>query len=597
MSDPTNTEIAAALDELGDLTELDGAAIYRTNAYRNAAKTVRESPVSVLGLARQGRATELPGIGGTIQEKIIALADDGAIPATVKLRAKFPPGLIAMTHVPGLGPKRARRLYDELGVDSLESLRAAAETQQIRTLKGFGPKAEEAILASLRLDGAGERPARFVLDKALAIGEPLVAALREHPASQRVELAGSARRMTDTVKDLDVIATAADPLALARAAAALDLVEQAGTPAAAGVRLRTHTGIAVDLRIVEPDQFGNLLQHLTGSKQHNMALREAAVRKGLHVSEYGVLDDATGETHRCPTEHEVYALLDLEYIEPELRENRGELEAAAAGTLPKLIELGELRGDLHSHTTASDGTASIEEMAVAARDFGYEYLAITDHSASFGFGDEVSPDRLREQIVRIHATEVGGIELLAGSEVNILPDGSLDYPDELLAELDWVIASVHSSFRMTADAMTDRIVRAIEHPLVDAIGHLSGRKLGRRAPYSFDLERVIDAASRTGTMLEINSNPDRRDLSDPSARAAAAAGIPIVINSDAHRVGGFEVARYGIATARRAWLTAAQVANTGPWQAIEAIRPRYRPAGLRVGAAPPAARARRRSRA
>jgi len=594
MSDPTNTEIAEALDELGDLTELDGAAIYRTNAYRNAAKAVRESPVSVLGLARDGRATELPGIGGTIQEKIIALADEGAIPATVKLRAKFPPGLLAMTHLPGLGPKRARRLYDELGIDSLESLRTAAENQQIRTLKGFGPKAEEAILASVRLEGAGEKPARIVLNKALATGEPLVAALREHPASEHVELAGSARRMTDTVKDLDVIATATDPLALARAAADLDLVEEAGTASAAGVRLRTHTGIRVDLRIVEPDQFGNLLQHLTGSKRHNMALREAAVRKGLHVSEYGVLDDATGETHRCATEREVYALLGLEYIEPELREDRGELEAAAAGTLPKLIDASDLRGDLHCHTTASDGTASIEEMALAARDFGYEYLAITDHSASFGFGDEVSPERLREQIARIRAVDIDGIEVLAGSEVNILPDGSPDYSDEILAELDWVIASVHSSFRMSADAMTDRIISAIEHPLVDAIGHLSGRKLERRAPYSFDLERVIDAAARTGTMLEINSNPDRRDLSDLHARAAAAAGIPIVINSDSHRVGGFEVARYGIATARRAWLTAAQVVNTGPWPAIEALRPRNR---LRVAAATPSARARRRSRA
>ena len=430
------------------------------------------------------------------------------------MRAKFPPGLIAITRVPGLGPKRARRLYDELGVDSLESLRTAAEGHKIRELKGFGPKAEETILAGLRLDGAGERPARIVLSRALAVGEPLVAALRAHPASEHVELAGSARRMTDTVKDLDVIATATDPLALSLAATELDLVEEAATASAAGVRLRTHTGIRVDLRIVEPDQFGNLLQHLTGSKQHNVALRDAAVRKGLHVSEYGVLDDATGETHRCASEHEVYALLGLDYIEPELRENRGELEAAAAGALPKLIEPGDLRGDLHSHTTASDGTASIEEMAIAARDLGYEYLAITDHSASFGFGDEVTPERLREQIARIRATEVDGIELLAGSEVNILPDGSLDYSDEVLAQLDWVIASVHSSFRMSAAAMTDRIVGAIEHPLVDAIGHLSGRKLERRAPYCFDLEGVLDAAARTGTMLEINSNPDRRDLSE-----------------------------------------------------------------------------------
>ncbi len=578
MPDPTNTEIAALLDELGDLYELDGAAIYRVVAYRNAAKAIREAPVSVTALARQGRATELAGVGQIIQEKVISLAEDGEIPALVKMRAKFPPGLIAITHLPGLGPKRARRLYDELGIDSLDSLRAAAEEERIRKLKGFGPKAEEAILASLRLAGAGERHARVVLDRALAVGEPLVAALREHPAAGRVELAGSARRMTDTVKDLDVIATATDPIELARAAAALDLVQEAATPAPAGVRLRTHTGIRVDLRIVEPDQFGNLLQHLTGSKEHNMALRDAAVRKGLHVSEYGVLDDATGETRRCATEHEVYALLGLEYIVPELRENRGELEAAAAGMLPELIEAGDLRGDLHSHTTASDGTASIEEMAVAAREAGYEYLAITDHSASFGFGDEVSPERLRGQIARIRATSVDGIELLAGSEVNILPDGSLDYDDELLTELDWVIASVHSSFRMTSENMTSRIVKAIEHPLVDAIGHPSGRKLERRAPYTFDVERVIEAAARTGTMLEINSNPDRRDLNELNARAAAAVGVSIVINTDSHRVGGFAVARYGIATARRAWLTAAQVVNTGPWEAVEAMRPRHRAA-------------------
>ena len=606
MSDPTNTEIAAALDELGDLTELDGAAIYRTNAYRNAAKAVRDSPVSVLGLARQGRATEVPGIGATIQEKIIALADEGAIPATVKLRAKFPPGVIEMTHLPGLGPKRARRLFEELGIDSLDALRAAAEGQRVRSLKGFGPKAEEAILASLRLvkssaapdggalAGAGERPARVVLDRALAVADPLIAALRAHPASERVELAGSARRMTDTVKDLDLIATATDPLSLARAAAALDLIEQAGTPAEAGVRLRTHTGIRVDLRIVAPDQFGNLLQHLTGSKEHNMALRDAAVRNGLHVSEYGVLDDASGETHRCATEREVYALLGLPYIEPELRENRGELEAAAAGTLPDLIDQEDLKGDLHCHTTASDGTASIEEMAAAAREAGYEYLAITDHSASFGFGNEVAPDRLREQIARIRSIHIDGLQLLAGSEINILPDGTLDYDDELLAELDWVIASIHSSFRMTAAQMTERIIKAIEHPLVDALGHPSGRKLERRQPYAFDLHRVIEAAGRTGTMLEINSNPDRRDLNELNARAAAAAGVPIVIDTDSHRPAGFAVARYGIATARRAWLTAAQVVNTQPWDAVQALRPRHR---MDLASSRPSARARRRARA
>jgi len=581
MADPTNSDIAAALDELGDLYELDGAINYRVVAYRNAAKAVRDAPVSVSALARQGRATELPGIGQTIQEKVLALADDGAIPAAVRLRAKFPPGLLDITHLPGLGPKRARRLFDELSIDSLESLTAAAQAHRVRSLKGFGPKAEESMLAAAQ-GAAAQAPGhdgaarRVVLDRALTVGEELVATLREHPAAAQVELAGSARRMTDSVKDLDVIATASEPGALAQAAAALDLVEAAQTPSESGVRLRTHTGLRVDLRIVAPDQFGNLLQHFTGSKEHNMALREAAVRKGLHVSEYGVLDDATGQTHKCATEEEVYALLGLQYIEPELRENRGELEAAAAGTLPDLVRRSDLRGDLHCHTTASDGTASIEEMALAAHDAGYEYLAITDHSASFGFGDEVSPDRLREQIAQIRSVSVESLELLAGSEVNILPNGSLDYDDSLLAELDWVIASVHSSFQMDSDSMTARIVSAIEHPLVDAIGHLSGRKIEQRPPYAFDIERVIEAAARTGTMLEINSSPDRRDINDVNARAAAAAGIPIVINCDAHRVRGFEVARYGIATARRAWLTADAVANTKPWAEVAAMRPRHR---------------------
>ncbi len=588
MADPTNSEIAAALDELGDLYELDGAIIHRIVAYRNAAKAVRDAPVSVTGLARQGRATELPGIGSTIQDKVLALADDGAIPAAVKLRAKFPPGLLEITRLPGLGPKRARRLFEELSIDSLDALEAAASAQRIRTLKGFGPKAEDSLLAAATAARAqaqrGENggPGRVVLSRALVVGEQLVGALREHPASDRVELAGSARRMTDSVKDLDVIATAHDPLALAQAAAALKLVETAQNPTESGVRLRTHTGLRVDLRIVAPDQFGNLMQHFTGSKEHNMALREAAVRKGLHVSEYGLLDDATGETHRCSREEEVYALLGLEYIEPELRENRGELEAAAAGTLPDLISVGDLRGDLHCHTTASDGRGSIEEMALAARDAGYEYLAITDHSASFGFGEEVSTQRLLDQVTRIRelsgSQAVGGLQLLAGSEVNVLPDGTLDYEDEVLEGLDWVVASVHSSFGMDSVTMTARIVRAISNPLVDVIGHLSGRKIERRPPYAFDFPAVVEAAVQTGTMLEINASPDRRDLNDVHARAAAAAGIPIVINCDAHRVGGFEVARYGVATARRAWLQAAAVANTRSWDQVAGLRPRARAA-------------------
>lgn len=312
-----------------------------------------------------------------------------------------------------------------------------------------------------------------------------------------------------------------------------------------------------------------------------MALRDYAVRRGLHISEYGLLDDSTGETHRCATEEDVYRLLGMQYITPELRENRGELEAALKGGLPDLVTVDDLKGDLHCHTVASDGTATVEQMARAAVEAGYEYLAITDHSASMGFGAEVTDEQLKRQMELVRSTEIDGLELLIGSEVNILPDGSLDYPDELLAELDWVIASVHTSFRMPRSEMTARIVRAIEHPWVDCIGHLSGRKIERRAPYEFDFDALLEAAVRTGTMFEINASPDRRDLNEVHARAAAAAGVPIVINCDAHRVGGFEVARYGVATARRAWLGPEQIANAGTWARLQARAKHGRAAGSR----------------
>ena len=317
-----------------------------------------------------------------------------------------------------------------------------------------------------------------------------------------------------------------------------------------------------------------------------MALRDYAVRRGLHVSEYGLLDDATGITHRCETEAEVYALLGMAYIEPELRENRGELDAALAefkasndgAGLPRLIELDDIRGDLHSHTVASDGHNTIAEMAAAARERSYEYLAVTDHSASHGFGNDVSPGQLRRQIELIAEANarIEDIELLAGSEVNILPDGSLDYEDELLAELDWVIASVHTSFGMSEQAMTERMIAAIEHPLVDAIGHPTGRLIGRREPYAIDLDAVFAAAAAAGTMLEINANPDRRDLSDINARAAARAGVRILIDSDAHRTSTLANMRWGVATARRGWLEAADVANTRPWGELRKLRKQAR---------------------
>jgi DNA polymerase (family 10) len=579
MPSVTNSEIAAAFEELADLYELDGAVQYRVIAYRTAAKNVREAPRSVAELARDGRATELPGIGRTLEEKIRALLDTGVIPAAEKLRARYPPGLVAITHLPGLGAKRVRRLFDELGIDSLEALREAAERHEIRELRGFGEKAEAQIIGALEQAGADEPGAggRFLLDRALVVGEMVVDALRARGGPRaKVELAGSARRWTDSVKDLDVIAAHADPAELARALGGLDVVERVLSSGDAGSRAVTHTGMTIDLKVVEPDQFGNLLQHFTGAKAHNVALREAAVRRGLHVSEYGIADDADGTVHRCPTEEEVYGVLGLPWIPPELRENRGELEAAARGELPELVELGDLRGELHCHTTLSDGRHDLEEMVQAARELGYEYLAVTDHSASHGFGNHVTAEELERQIERVHELNARqeGFEVLVGSEVNIGVDGSLDYPDELLAALDWVIASVHTSFNMTPENMTARIVVAAEHPWVDCIGHPTGRKIGSRTPYSVDMERIIEAAARSGTMLEVNANPDRRDLNELHAHAAAEAGVPIVVTTDAHSVRGFRVARYGIATARRAWLTAEHVANTRPWSDFAPLRKR-----------------------
>jgi DNA polymerase (family 10) len=571
----TNAEIAAALEELGVLYELDGAVKYRVLAYSTAAKAIRESPVSVAELAAEGRATEIPGVGKTLAEKIDALIETGEIPAAVKLKAKFPPTLIAVTRVPGLGAKTARRLYDELGVSTLQELKEAAEDERIRDLRGLGAKVEENVLAAMeRLGEPGEGPGRVLLSAVRPIAEELAAALLEHPAAIRVEVAGSARRWTETCKDIDLIATAEDPTALAEHLASHALIASAGTPGPNGVRAQTHNGIAVDLRIVEPEAFGNLLQHFTGSAAHNVALREEAVARGLSVSEHGITDTETGRVELCETEEAVYERLGYAYIVPELREARGELKAAREGTLPELVTVEDVRGDLHCHTTLSDGRNTLEEMAAAGRERGYAYLAITDHSASHGFGDDVTAERLWERIEEIRAWNQGkrGFRLLAGSEINIGLDGSLDYPGDLVAALDWVVASVHTSFSISEREMTERVLGAIENPDVDCIGHLTGRLIGRREPYGIDVEAVAEAAARTGTMLEINGNPNRRDLSEHHARLAVEAGATIVLNTDAHGVDTLDNIVYAVATARRGWLSSSDIANTRGWRAFKRLR-------------------------
>ena len=580
-----NAEIAAALRELGILYELDGADRFRVLAYKEAARTIQDSPVSIEELAKHDRLTELPNVGKTLAEKVVALVETGTIPAADKLKARFPPSLVDVTRVPGLGAKTARRLFDELGVHDLEGLKEAAEREQIRDLKGLGPRVEENVLVALEtLPDSGDESDRRLLSKVLAIARELAAEVTALPSTGQVELAGSLRRWAETCKDIDIVVTSEDPAGLAATLAEHELVAQAGSAGDAGTSLLTHTGVKVDVRITPQKTFGDLLQHFTGSAEHNVQLRERALGRGLSVSEHGVAVVEGKKVHTFSDEAGVYELLGLDYIEPELREGRGEIEAAETGELPELLRIEDIRGDLHSHTTLSDGRNTLNQMAAAARRRGYAYFAITDHSASHGFGDHVDAKALAKRIKEVadwNQSAPRGFRLLAGSEVNIGTKGELDYPDELLAQLDWVVASVHTSFNISRKDMTERVVEAISHPYVDCIGHLTGRLLLRREPYGVDVERVAEAAAGNGTMIEINGNPNRRDLNEHHARLAAEAGVMIVCNTDAHGTDTLENMQYSVATARRAWLTPEQVANTRAWRSFAPLRKRAKAAARR----------------
>jgi DNA polymerase (family 10) len=572
-----NAEIAAALRELGVLYELDGADRFRVLAYREAARTVANSPISVEQLAEEGRLTELPGVGKTLAEKIETLIETGSIPSADKLKRKFPATLVEVTRVPGLGAKTARRIYDELGVENLLQLKLAAEQGRIAGIRGLGPKTEENILASLEgvtEDGIGER---LLLSSVLPIANEICSDLVQLGVAKRIEIAGSARRWTETCKDLDLIATTDDPPALVEALATHGLSAETRRGGDAAASVLTHAGLKVDLRIGTEETFGDLLQHFTGSAAHNVQLRERALVRGFSVSEHGVAEVEGEKVHRFADEAGVYELLGLPYLEPELREGRGEIEAGETGELPELVTVDDIRGDLHCHTTLSDGRNSLEEMAEAGRRRGYAYLAVTDHSATHGFGNDVSARQLARRIEEVRAWNQSaprGFRLLAGSEVNIGSDGSLDYPDELLAELDWVMASVHTSFAIDDKAMSDRVIAAMEHPLVDCIGHLTGRLLLRREPYGVQIERIVEAATRTGTMMEINGNPNRRDLNEHHAKLAAEAGVRIVCNTDAHGTDTLSNIKYSVATGRRAWLSVDQIANTRAWRSFAPLRKR-----------------------
>jgi DNA polymerase (family 10) len=561
---PKNVDLAAQFDLLADLMELEGADGFRIAAYRRAATRIKETGSSVAQLALDGRAKELQGIGKTIEQKIVEVVEDGEIHALAKRKAEVPAEVATFMRLPGLGPKTARRLWRELGITTVDALRSAAEAQQLRGLAGLGAKSEEKILAALAKPRAAEGPRRALLGTTLPKLRAHAAELAAHPAALQVSIAGSARRYRETVRDLDLIATATDAKALLDAFCtapwAVEVVARGSTKAT----VVAQDGLRFDLRVVPPESYGNLLQHFTGSKDHNVALREAAVRRGLSVSEYGITETESGVVHAFATEEEVYAFLGYEWIPPELRENCGEVEAARTGGLPKLVELGDLRGDLHTHTTWSDGKDSLDAMVGRAVEKGYEYYAICDHSQRLRDG------LLAQQHAAIDALQAQvPLRILKGIEVNIRADGNLDVADEVLAKLDWVVASVHSSFDKDP---TGRVLAAMESRYVDCIGHLTGRKIGKRDPSGIDVERVIEKALETGTFLEINSQSDRLDLSDVHARAAREAGLKLVIDSDGHQLAALDYVELGVGQARRAWLTKSDVVNTHTWKQVEKLR-------------------------
>jgi DNA polymerase (family 10) len=546
--------------------ELEGAESFRVLAYRRAATRMRETSGSIAQLALDGRAKELQGIGKTIEEKIVQIVDEGEIEALTRKRGQVPEDVVQFMRLPGLGPKTAARIWKELGITTIDELKAAAEAQRLRTLTGLGAKSEEKILKALAFTAENPDAGRRLLGEGLGAVQAVVSVLREHPAAVEVSEAGSVRRRKETFRDLDIIATAADPPALTDYFTKLQWVAEVAAKGETKATAVSNEGLRFDLRVVPPNCYGNLLQHFTGSKDHNIALREAAVRKGLSISEYGVTTVETGDVFTAASEGDLYEFLGYQEIPPELREDSGELEAARKGELPQLVRVEDLRGDLHTHTHwSADGKNTLEEMVEAAMARGYSYYAITDHSHYLREG------RLQRQHEEIAALQerVKPFQILRGVEVNIRTNGELDVSDEDLSQLDWVVASVHQG-RETSP--TERVLGALDHPYVDCIGHLTGRKIGTRGPSSVDVERVIERALETGTFLEINSQADRLDLRDVHARAAKEAGLKLVVSSDAHQIRAQGYVELGIGQARRGWLTKDDVLNTRTWRQIQRLQ-------------------------
>ena len=557
-----NQTVAAIFAEMADILAIQGENYHRIMAYRRAAENIAALGRPLEEVWRAGELETIPGIGKTLAAKIDELMRTGRLQAYEKLKAQVPEGVVAMLQIPDVGPRKAALFWKELGITSIDELEKAAKAGKLRDLPGMGARSEQKVLEGIQ--ALKRRTGRVPLGIAWELAQAMLAALREVPGVVQAAPAGSLRRMRETVGDLDLLVAAEDPEPVMARFRELPQVAEVLLSGPTKTSIRTRDGFQVDLRVLEPARWGTALQYFTGSKAHNIRLRGLALDRGFSLSEYA-LKREDGSEILCATEEEVYAALDLPWIPPELREDRGEIEAALAGRLPDLIELADLQGDLQFHTTWSDGHASLLEMAEAARARGLRYGLVTDHSHGLGVARGVGPEELRRQRAEIEEVnrKLGGtFRVLAGVEVEVRADGSLDLPDEVLAELDLVVAAVHSGLRQSREQVTARAIAAIRNPHVDILAHPTGRLIGRREGADLDMEAVLRAAAETGTAVEINSLPLRLDLNDVHVRRAVELGVTLVINSDAHDPAGFDVLRFGVATARRGWATGADVLNT-----------------------------------
>ena len=569
----TNREIARILSEIADLLEIKGENPFKIRAYQRAAQAIEGLAVTLSDMRGHQPFTDISGVGSSIAEKIEELLDAGQCRYHQELLAEFPASLAALLSIPEVGPRKAKVLHDELGITSVDELEQAAREGKLRELKGFGAKTEQNILRGI--ERLKVHKARLPLAQAHPLAMEVVEDLLLAAPVERIEPAGSIRRMRDTIGDIDILVTSSEPQDVMSTFVGLPVVDHVLEQGATKSSVLSHSGAQVDVRVVDPESFGAALQYFTGSKEHNVRLRELAVRRGLRLSEYGVFDVKTDRRIAGATEEEVYAALGLPLIPPEMREDCGEIAAALRGALPRLVAVEDIRGDLHVHTKRTDGHHTIEEMAETARGAGYEYIAVCDHSRSVGMAGGLFEEDLLRHVEEIRAVNkrINKITILAGTECDIRRDGTLDYPDEVLAQLDVVIAAVHSGFKMDAQTMTSRIIQAMQNPYVDALAHPTGRIIGKRDPYEVDIERLLAAAAELGVAMEINSYPDRLDLRDVHARRAKELGVKVVINTDAHDCDHLRLITYGVATARRGWLEPDDVLNTLP---LKELRTRLR---------------------